>query len=116
MGGFRMTFQTRLCMASGRCGRASLFPGGVHHRSARTSRSSPCPVGCAAGPSPSWQGIQFLPVLLFQAAGILGLLRFGLGRMPAAAAEGSNLGVDQQQKGGGQGEEGKDADAEPDRA
>jgi hypothetical protein len=29
---------------------------------------------------PRWQGVQFLPVLLFQAAGILGLWRFGLDR------------------------------------
>ena len=33
-----------------------------------------------AGLSPRWQGIQFLPVLLFQAVGIFGLWRFGLDR------------------------------------
>ena len=32
-----------------------------------------------------WQGIQFLPLLLFQLAGIVGLWRFGLDRAPADA-------------------------------
>jgi hypothetical protein len=62
---------------------------------------------------PQWRGIQFLPLVLFQAAGIIGLWRFGLdekgyaprakivGRAsaePPPHAPASNLGVDQKQE------------------
>jgi hypothetical protein len=40
---------------------------------------------------PQWRGIQFLPLVLFQAAGIIGLWRFGLnnqGKCPSAKLAG----------------------------
>jgi hypothetical protein len=84
-----------------------------------------------AGLSARWQGIQFLPMVLFQAVGIIGLWRFGLGdrgnaRGPNVAvrpdavsrtqAPVSNLGINEQQEGRRDRQESQDAEAQANRA
>jgi hypothetical protein len=67
---------------------------------------------------PRWQGIQFLPVVLFQAAAILALWQFGLDDWRASkrgSASESNLRVDQEQKSGGDRQERQDAEAQANR-
>jgi hypothetical protein len=61
---------------------------------------------------PQWQGIQFLPLLLFQAAGIVALRRFGLDDGSRRGRRGSSLGIDQQQEGRGECQERQDAQPE----
>lgn len=84
-----------------------------------------------AGLSARWQGIQFVPVVLFQAVGIIGLWRFGLPdrgnapgpnvSVPAATVRrpgspDSNLGIDEQQEGRGDRQQSQDAEAQANRA
>jgi hypothetical protein len=84
-----------------------------------------------AGLSPRWQVIQFLPVLFFQAAGIIGLWRFGLDNqgnaprarnvrranaLPLPQTAASNLGIDQQQERRRDGQQSEDAQAQANRA
>jgi hypothetical protein len=59
-----------------------------------------------------WQGIQFLPLLLFQAAGIAALWRFGGDCHSDDGVRRSNLSVDQQQERRGDRQEGQDAEAQ----
>ena len=78
-GEFRTTSSTRSSRRSGRSGAASRLPV-VAVRRAVLPQPRPCsrsPTG-SPGSSPRWQGIQFLPLVLFQAAGLIGLWRFGL--------------------------------------
>jgi hypothetical protein len=81
--------------------------------------------------SPRWRGIQFLPLVIFQAAGIFGLARFGLDnprnvagpRIEEQKLAGSrddpqalDLGVDQQQECGCDRQQSEDAEAQANRA
>jgi hypothetical protein len=79
---------------------------------------------------PQWQGLQFLPLVLFQAAGIIGLWRFGLDEqgnaargktasrasaLPPVQTPASNLGIDQQQERGRDCQQSEDAEAQTNR-
>jgi hypothetical protein len=85
-----------------------------------------------AGMSPRWRGVQFLPLLLFQIAGVIGLWRFGLdghrntsGKQSKARADAGarsakdsvlHLSVDQQQESGRDRQQSEDAEAQANRA
>jgi hypothetical protein len=84
-----------------------------------------------AGLKPRWQAIQFLPLVLIQAIGVIGLWRIGLdgkrtvlpskidGRAGGATrlqGSSSDLGVDEQQEGSGDRQERQDAEAQANRA
>ena len=83
-----------------------------------------------AGLSARWQGIQFLPVVLFQAVGIVCLWRVGLDDQSNASGSNakvragarfepqvpSHLGIDQQQEGSRDCQQSQDAEAQPNRA
>ena len=84
-----------------------------------------------AGMSPRWQGIQFLPLVIFQAAGLIGLWRFGLddrgnaprekiaeraNALPQPQVPASNLGIDQEQERRRDCEQNQDAEAQANRA